>query len=64
MESLCPFVKKENEDSIVANMLRLQQGTENERVRPSVLPFVTGCDPSWHSRPPPSSCPSTAAVLG
>lgn len=42
MESLCPFVKKENEDSIVVNMLRLQQGTENERVRPQCAAFCAG----------------------
>lgn len=42
MESLCPFFSKENEDSIVVNILRLQQGTEKERVRTQYAAFYAG----------------------
>lgn len=61
MESLCHFANKENEDSTVVNILRLQQVTKKERVRTHfavclsvILPHTPTLLPP-HALPPPLS---------
>lgn len=64
IESLCHFVNKENEDSIVVNILRLHAASDQKRKGENPFCCLSVCDPSPHSHPPPTSCPASTPVLG